>query len=243
VDNLWGWEVSDPALVDDSMWETVYNTYVNDEMKEFFNANNPGAYQSITGRMLEAVRKGYVDLPEDIVNNLVKEYMESVAENGATCCHHTCGNPLLDDFVQGNMGAAGVSQQVQDAYNKQMYDATQRDEFQTQQTETTTSAPARSSSGRSTGTELKITESGSGSSNQTLEANGGAGMDMASPAQDSQQSTPDNYVEGYEMTKEANTAGPESSSFSFTGSDIVASILVIGGLGAIYLGFVKRTKF
>jgi cobaltochelatase CobN len=241
VDNLWGWEVSNPELVDDSMWENVYNRYINDEMKDFFNSNNPGAYQSITGRMLEGVRKGYIDLPEDVVNNLVKEYMESVAENGATCCHHTCGNPLLDDFVQGNMGPAGVSRDMQDAYTKKLYDATLREELRTTQSETTTTTSARRSSSSPTGTELKVVESGSGSSNQTLEADGGAGMDMNSHVQDSQQSTPDNYVEGYEMTKESVTQ-PVSSNFSFSGSDIIASILVLVGVGAIYMGFWKRRQ-
>ncbi|MDW7731773.1 MAG: cobaltochelatase subunit CobN [Methanolobus sp.] len=244
VDNLWGWEVSNPELVDDSMWENVYNTYINEEMKAFFDENNPGAYQSITGRMLEAVRKGYVDLPDEMVNSLVNEYMKSVADNGATCCHHTCGNPLLDEFVQGNMGAAGVSQNIQNDYMKQMYDATNRPEFQTQQPETSTSAPSRSSSGSSsTGTELKVVGSGSGSSNQTLESDTGAGMDVNLPAEDSMATTPDNYVEGYEMTKENIPETDTGSSFSFTGSDIVATVLVVGALGAVYVGFWRRRKF
>ncbi|MDN5310799.1 MAG: cobaltochelatase CobN [Methanolobus sp.] len=241
VDNLWGWEVSNPELVDDSMWETVYNTYINDEMKEFFNQNNPGAYQSITGRLLDGVRKGYIDLPDDIVNNLVKEYTESVAENGATCCHHTCGNPLLDDFVQGNMGAAGVSQQVLDAYNKKMYDATQRREFLTYNTETVASPQSSSRSSSSTGTELKVVESGTGTSNQTMMSDSGAGIDSGTPVQDAAKSAPDNYIEGYEMTRES-VSSPDSSSISFSGSDIIASVLVLAGVGAIYLGFWKRRK-
>ncbi len=236
VDNLWGWEVSNPELVDDSMWETVYNTYINEEMKEFFNVNNPGAYQSITGRMLEAVRKGYVDLPDEMVNNLVKEYTESVAENGATCCHHTCGNMLLDEFVQGNMGAAGVSQEVQDEYEAKLNDAIQHKAPESQ-------PQAKSSSGSSsTGSDLKVTEPGTGTSNQTMISDSGAGTDMDSPVQDSTKSSPDNYVEGYEMTKES-VSNPDSSSFSFTGSDIVASVLVMAGVGAIYIGFWKRRKF
>ncbi len=241
VDNLWGWEVSDPELVDDKVWENVYNIYVNDEMREFFNENNPGAYQSITGRMLEGVRKGYIDLPDDILNDIVKEYTESVAENGATCCHHTCGNPLLDNFVQGNMGAAGISQQMQDAYRKELNDATLRESTSEQQTETTSSPRSKSSS--PTGTDLKIVEPGSGSSNQTMMSDSGAGLDADTPVQDSQKSAPDDYVEGYEMTKESVTNTDSSSSFSFTGSDIIASVLVLAVVGVVYLGFRKRGKF
>ncbi|WP_319506856.1 cobaltochelatase subunit CobN [uncultured Methanolobus sp.] len=239
VDNLWGWEVSNSELVDDKMWENVFNTYTTDEMKEFFNANNPGAYQSITGRMLEGVRKGYIDLPDDAVNKLVKDYMESVAENGATCCHHTCGNPSLDTFIQGNI-PADFSQQMIDAYKNQMFEATLRKELQTQPSESTTTSSSSPSS--STGTELKINESGSGSANQTLEANGGAGMDMNTPVQDSTKSTPDNYVEGYEMTKEATATTSENSGFTATSSDIIASVFVLGAVGAMYVGFWRRRK-
>jgi len=66
-------------------------------------------------------------------------------------------------------------------------------------------------------------------------------MDMDSQVQDAARSTPDNYVEGYEMTKESVTQ-PESSNFSFSGSDIIASILVLIGVGAVYMGFSKRRK-
>ncbi|WP_406670147.1 cobaltochelatase subunit CobN [Methanolobus sp. ZRKC4] len=240
VDNLWGWEVSNPELVDDSMWETVYNTYINDEMKKFFNENNPGAYQSITGRMLEGLRKGYIDLPDDIVNNLVKEYMQSVADNGATCCHHTCGNPLLDDFVQGNI-PADLSQQVIDDYNKQMFDATQRDEFQVQKQTETDLQKVKDDSLNSV---QRTMASGSGSSNQTMMANsGGAGLDSDAPVQDSPKSTPDNYVEGYEMTKQSITNNDNANSPSVSSSDIVASVFVLGALGAMYFGFWRRRKF
>jgi cobaltochelatase CobN len=210
-------------------------------MREFFNANNPGAYQSMTGRMLEAYRKGYVEFSDDIVNNLVNEYMESVADNGATCCHHTCGNPLLDEFVQGNMAAAGVSQQVIDAYKSKMFDATQRNEFQTQQQPDTSSAKVKDDSLNSV---QRAMVSGSGSSNQsTMTDSGGAGLDADTPVQDSTKSTPDNYVEGYEMTNEATVTTSTDSGFTATSSDIIASVFVLGTVGVVYIGFWKRRKF
>jgi cobalamin biosynthesis Mg chelatase CobN len=239
VDNLWGWEVTNPELVDDSMWETVYNTYINAEMREFFNANNPGAYQSMTGRMLEAYRKGYVDFSNDIVNDLVNEYMNSVADYGATCCHHTCGNPLLDDFVQGNMGSVSFS--VQERYMQQMYDATKRDEFKVQQPTDTSSLKRKDNSLNSV---QRAMASGSGSSNQsTMADSGGAGLDSETPVQDSSMSTPENYIEGYEMTQESVDNVEVSNTPSFTSSDILASIFVVGTVGVIYLGFWRRRKF
>ncbi|WP_406657983.1 cobaltochelatase subunit CobN [Methanolobus sp. ZRKC2] len=247
-EDFWGLNTMLPDEVTDEMWKEMYNVYIEDKydlgLDEFFEKENPWAKQSMEARMLEAIRKkdpsgeSYFDAPEEVIQKLVKEYVESVVENGVSCCHHTCGNPLLNDFVQGNMGAAGISQDTQNKFNELMYDATKRPEFQTQQPEIT--SPSSSSSSK-TGTELKVTEAGSGSSNQTMMSGSGAGMDLNSPVEDAAKSTPDNYVEGYEMTKDS-VSKPESSSFSFTGSDIVASVLVVAGVGAMYFGFWRRRQ-
>ena len=222
--------------MDDSVWDNVYKTYANEGMEEWFNAENAGAYQSITGRMLEAVRKGYWEPSAEVVQSLTQEYMESVAENGATCCHHTCGNPLLDDFVQGVVSVPGVvSEEVIDKYNQQLHKATLRDDTEANDA---TSAE-KSKGGRSTGSEQVKP---GGSSNQTTQTDGGVGTDLDKVPQESMRSTQDpNYVEGYEMTTET-VSQPESSSPTFSGSDIVALILVAGAVGAVFIGFMRRRK-
>ncbi len=133
VERFWRWNVEVPDLVTDDMWNQTYNTYVQDpEMQNFFDSNNPYAYQSITARMLEATRKldaegnPYWDASDEVIQDLVKEYVESVVENGVTCCHHTCGNPLLDEYVQGLLSVAGVSEQDADMYRRMMDETTQR---------------------------------------------------------------------------------------------------------------------
>ncbi len=241
VEYMWGWEATTSDLVTDSDWDKMYETYILDSQNigvDEFLKENAYQYQSVTARMIETIRKDSWDASDEVLQNLVKEYVESVAENGVTCCHHTCGNPLLNEYIQGVMTTTGVVDTATAAeYKRLMQEATQVTASESATTESTSTS--RSSS--PTGTDLKIAESGSGSSNKTLEADGGAGMDMDSQVQDSQQSTPDNYVEGYEMTKESVTQ-PESSNFSFSGSDIIASILVLIGVGAVYMGFSKRRK-
>ncbi|WP_319506858.1 cobaltochelatase subunit CobN [uncultured Methanolobus sp.] len=243
VEHMWGWEATTPDLVTDSDWDSMYETYVLDKnnlgMEEFFK-ENPYQYQSVTARMLETIRKDGWDASDDTLNTLMNEYVKSVVESGVTCCHHTCGNPLLDDFVTGNMAAAGVSQQMQDAYKQLMYEATLREDFQPKQPETD-SVTVKDDSLNSV---QRAMASGSGSSNQTMMADsGGAGLDADTPVQDSAKSTPDNYVEGYEMTSEATTTPSEDSGFSATSSDIVASVFVLGAVGAMYVGFWRRRKF
>ena len=242
VEYMWGWEATTPDLVTDSDWDKIYETYIMDSQNVGVNdflKENAYQYQSITARMMETIRKEGWNPSDDVLNNLVNEYVKSVVENGVTCCHHTCGNVKLDDFITGNMAAAGVSQEMQDAYKKLMYEATLRDNSQTPQTDTS-SLKTQDDSLNS----VQRAMAASGSSNQTIMTDsGGAGLDSTTPVQDSQQSTPDNYVEGYEMTKESVTNNDNANSPSVSSSDIIASVFVLGAVGAIYVGFWKRRKF
>jgi cobaltochelatase CobN len=105
TEDLWAWQVTTPNLITQDMWNQVYDVYVQDKynlgLKDFFDSNNPYAQQSITARMLEAIRKGYWDPSEDVKTALAETYQKSVEEYGVTCCHHTCANLLLQDYMQG----------------------------------------------------------------------------------------------------------------------------------------------
>jgi len=228
VDNLFGWEVSDPDLVDDTVWQDVYETYVNDpSMKEWFKQNNPSAYQSMTARMLEAVRHDYWTPSEDVIESLAKDYEESVAENGASCCHHTCGNPLLHEFVSGKVSVPGYSEQIEAATKAETLETTEK----------TQNSSSGSHHSHNTG---NATVKASSSSNQTSQdSNGGYGTDTSEPDPGVQKSSDTDYVEGYEMQKDS-TEEPDNSGLSFSGSDIIGILFVVVAAGGIYLGMRKR---
>ncbi|VFQ46785.1 cobaltochelatase subunit CobN [Desulfoluna butyratoxydans] len=103
VEYMWGWQVTVPHAVKESSWQQTYDVYVNDsldlDLKTFFNKANPWAYQSLTARMLESVRKGYWTPDESVTKNLAREYAVGVIEKGVACCDHTCNNPLLNQMV------------------------------------------------------------------------------------------------------------------------------------------------
>jgi cobaltochelatase CobN len=112
VEHMWGWQVTTPFAVDKTMWEQVYEVYIRDKyslkLKEFFDKNNPWAYQSISARMLEAVRKGYWRAPEEIQKDLAREYVLNVIDKGVACCDHTCNNPQLQQFVTSIISLFGL---------------------------------------------------------------------------------------------------------------------------------------
>jgi len=112
VEFMWGWQVTTPFAIDKTKWEQVYEVYVQDkyklELKEFFDEHNPWAMQSISARMLEAIRKKYWDAPEEIRKRLAVDYTMSVIEKGLACCDHTCNNPALNQMVANIISLPGV---------------------------------------------------------------------------------------------------------------------------------------
>ncbi|MBU1056042.1 MAG: cobaltochelatase subunit CobN [Proteobacteria bacterium] len=112
LENMWGWQVTTPKAIDKTKWEQTYEVYVEDkygqDIKEFFNRENPWAYQSMTARMLEAARKGYWKADEKIKKKLAAEYAVNVVEKGVACCDHTCNNPMLNQMVVQIISLPGV---------------------------------------------------------------------------------------------------------------------------------------
>lgn len=85
VTNTYGWNVTKPEVIDDAMWNQIYDVYVTDSYKLgpkiFSNNQNPPALQEITAVMLETARKGMWKAseqqtwyPANLHTDLVKEF-------------------------------------------------------------------------------------------------------------------------------------------------------------------------
>lgn len=63
VDNLFGWQVTDPGSVRGDQWQALHDTYVRDSRRlgvdAWFERGNPTAQAQLIERMLEAVARGY----------------------------------------------------------------------------------------------------------------------------------------------------------------------------------------
>ena len=112
VDYMWGWQVTTPFTIDEAKWRETYEVYVEDKyklnIKDFFNKTNPWAYQSMTARMLESIRKEYWRADEATKRKLVVEYAVNVVEQGVACCDHTCNNPMLNNMVMNIISIPGM---------------------------------------------------------------------------------------------------------------------------------------
>ena len=235
VENLWGWEALYPDLISNDVWNQVYETYVtNTELSSWLKETNPYAYQSIVARMIETIRKENWDASEEIAQNLAKEYAESVVEDGVTCCHHTCGNPFLDSYIQNLISVPGVvSKETAEEYKRLMEEATQ-----TGSLEANTGSSGHSSG--NTGNPEIINSTSTSQGNQTAESGGGYGTNVEQAPAPKSSAQASDYVEGYEMTTESTQK--ESGGMSFSGADLLGAIFVVFCLGGIYAGFHKKNK-
>ena len=112
VEYLWGWDATVSATVDDAMWQETFGVYVEDKhdlgTAEFFEESSPFAYQHMTARMVETIRKGYWNADAATETRLIAELAASVEAHGVSCSDLTCGNPLLAEYVLERGSALGV---------------------------------------------------------------------------------------------------------------------------------------
>jgi cobaltochelatase CobN len=223
VEYLWGWQVTTPDKVSAAQWQQVHEVYVEDkygqELKEFFNRANPWAYQSITARMLEAVRKGYWQADEGVQKKLAAEYAVNVVEKGVACCDHTCNNPLLNQMVVAIISLPGVLSPemveqfklaIEQAAQKSLAEqVTDREVLQQQLT-----APSEEQAGAKAKAE-KPQESGAVKEGQVA-------------------------VEGYKMEKVQSA--DESTEVSSSGVEWLAGLVVLGIIGLAAWGMQRSEK-
>ena len=76
ITRVYGWEASTQE-VDDWIFDDIAETFVNDEeMRKFFEDNNPYALEEIARRLLEAHQRGLWNADEQVLENLKNNYLE-----------------------------------------------------------------------------------------------------------------------------------------------------------------------
>ena len=114
--NLFGWQVTKPEAVGSKAWERVHEIYVADslalDLPQWFDENNPFAFQEVMAVMLEAARKGYWSAPTDTLNSLALDYARSLDRHGASGSPRTTENRAFEDFVEVLVAASTEPQLI-----------------------------------------------------------------------------------------------------------------------------------
>jgi cobalamin biosynthesis Mg chelatase CobN len=106
------------------MWKATFDVYVDDKhklgMKDFFEKSSPYAYQDMSARMVETVRKGYWNADAAVQKKLIQEYVESVNRHGASGAENTTGNARLSKFVMDRGKELGIPVPALDGFKQVM---------------------------------------------------------------------------------------------------------------------------
>jgi len=123
VRNLYGWNVMQPSVVGDALWQETFDVYIDDkhglDLQAYFEDVHPAALQDMTAIMLETIRKGLWTPSEDVIRRLAELHAELVARHGAGCSYETCGNAKLHDFLAAALSAPGseAAQEIAESYH------------------------------------------------------------------------------------------------------------------------------
>lgn len=119
VTNTFGWNVAKPDVIDNELWDDLYDVYVQDKFdlgtEAFFRATNPAALQEVTAIMMESARKGMWQASDLQLAELAKLHIDLVKEFGSTGSGFAGGNIKLQDFVAQNINPADAQM-----YKKQL---------------------------------------------------------------------------------------------------------------------------
>jgi cobaltochelatase CobN len=129
-----------------------------------------------------------------------------------------------------------VSEEIADKYRKTMAEVKKRET-----PADTTVTEEKNSNWR------RYQDKQSGSGNETIDAKSGFGTNVdqapeAAEGGEGESKEESDYVEGYEMQDEIEPESEDAGSFSFSGSDIMGLAIVILIVGAIYIGFRRRSS-
>ncbi len=83
--------------IDDWAWQQVAETFIFDE--NIRSQLDPYVVQSIIGWNMEAARRGMWQADRETLNRLADTYIQTAAEYGVVCCHHTCSNLVFNEWV------------------------------------------------------------------------------------------------------------------------------------------------
>ncbi|RMF40895.1 MAG: cobaltochelatase subunit CobN [Planctomycetota bacterium] len=104
VANTMGWKIMRENSVSDDIWEEILDIYLHDSLnlniREWFDRENPYAYQEMTEILLESIRKGYWTPNEQTVREIAVEYAQSVARHGDSGGLRGGDNFKLQAFVE-----------------------------------------------------------------------------------------------------------------------------------------------
>ncbi|MEW6010629.1 MAG: cobaltochelatase subunit CobN [Euryarchaeota archaeon] len=233
AENLWGWQVTNPNLIDGWMWDELVDIYIYDKynigVTEWLSSGNQ-VYPmiSLQGTMLTAAHKindgtgsPYWQANPETIRQVANSWAQMIAQHGVTCDHHVCGDMQMVEWAMQYIDADIASQ-----FREEMYRATKNAMF----------APGGSDPGVTPGTPGTTPGTpGTTPSAPSSTASSGHSHDVSAEA--AQESASDSAEAGEEGGKSYEVSTADSASSSQDNSMIYTIIGIISVLALVGAGF------
>lgn len=117
VTNTYAWNVMKPDVIDNEMWNQIYDVYVKDShnlgVQGFFKEQNPQAMQEITAVMMETARKGMWKASDQQLSDVAQLHTDLVKEFGASGSGFAGSNAKLQNFIAQKSTPANAAEYKQ----------------------------------------------------------------------------------------------------------------------------------
>jgi Cobalamin biosynthesis protein CobN and related Mg-chelatases len=132
-------------VISDKDWHDLAATYIfNDAVRAKLD---PYALQAMIGYQMEAARKGMWQASKEDLTQLSNIYMQTMVDYGVVCCHHTCKNIVMNEWLAQ---FSTLDDSVRKQFQETLAEATQQNvkiPMQNQSVPTTTSNSSSSGVG------------------------------------------------------------------------------------------------
>jgi cobaltochelatase CobN len=109
------------GAISNNDWHDLAATYIfNDAVRAQLD---PYALQSMIGYQLEAARKGMWEASSEDLTELSNVYMQTMVDYGVVCCHHTCKNIVMNEWLAQ---FSTLDDSVRNQFQETLVDATQK---------------------------------------------------------------------------------------------------------------------
>jgi len=117
VSNTMGWKIMRNGSVSDETWNEIAAIYVRDKLglslRQWFEAENPFAFQDMSEVLLESSRKGYWKAEPGMIREVAERYARSVMRHGEGGGLRGGGNQQLEQFVAQTLTSANTAELAQ----------------------------------------------------------------------------------------------------------------------------------
>lgn len=121
IQNTYGWNVMKPDVIDNELWNEIYEVYVRDRfdlgIRSYFERQNPAALQEMTAVMMETARKGMWKASDEQLRAVAGLHTDIVNEYKPSCSESVCDNARLRAFI-----ASKSTPEAADRYERNVRD-------------------------------------------------------------------------------------------------------------------------